>query len=203
MIRVHAKPEPPDFNSRVRQRGLRFLNSCPNPNSSQFKRHNYWAAVLDELHSAYSRLCAYTTRELVKTGSVDHFRPKSKYPQLAYEWDNYRLARQAINTRKGESEDVIDPFIVCEGWFVLDMPSCLIKPGQNVTSQIRKSVNATINVLGLNSDERLVEERCRLLVNLADGFITLQYLEFHYPFIAAEVRRQKVYDSLKEIFSRD
>ena len=203
MIRVHAKPEPPEFNSRVRQRGLRFLNSYPNPNSSQFNRHNYWTAVLDELHAAYSRLCAYTTRELVQTGSVDHFKPKSKYPHLAYEWGNYRLARQAINARKGESEDVIDPFTVCEGWFILDMPSCLIKPGQGIEREIRTAVNATINALGLNRDERLVEERCRLLVYLADGNITLQYLEGHYPFIAAEVRRQKVYNSLKEIFSRD
>ena len=203
MIRVYAKPEYPEFDNQVRQRGQRFLSSCPNPSSNQFRNHNYWKAALDELRVAYDCLCAYTTRELVQTGSVDHFRPKSKYPYLAYEWDNYRLARQAINARKGDSEDVIDPFIVCEGWFILDMPSCLIKPGQGIAKEIRKAVNATINILGLNSDERLVDERCRLLVNLADGNITLQYLEGHCPFIAAEVRRQKVYDSLKEIFSRD
>ena len=203
MIRVQAKPEYPEFDNKVRQRGRKFLNSHPNPNSDQFRKHNYWTAALNELHAAYDRLCAYTTRELVQTGSVDHFRPKSKYPHLAYEWDNYRLARQAINARKGDSEDVIDPFKVCEGWFMLDMPSCLIKPGQGIAKKIRVAVNSTINVLGLNSDERLVEERCRLLVNLADGEITLNYLDNHYPFLSAEVRRQKVYDSLKQIFSRE
>ena len=203
MIRVQAKPEYLRFDNKVRQRGRRFLRVHPNPNSDQFRRHNYWAEALDELHATYDRLCAYTTRELVQTGSVDHFRPKSKYPQLAYEWDNYRLARQAINSRKGESEDVIDPFKVCEGWFMLDMPSCLIKPGQGVARKIRVAVNSTINILGLNRDERLVEERCRLLVNLADGEITLRYLDSHYPFLSAEVRRQKVSDSLKQIFSRE
>ena len=203
MIRVNAKAEYPDFDQQVRQKGLKFLKAHPHPNANQYRKHNYWTAALDELHVAYDRLCAYTTRELVQTGSVDHFRPKSKYPYLAYEWDNYRLARQSINSRKGESEDVIDPFKVCKGWFTLDMPSCLIKPGKGIGKKVRAAVNSTINVLGLNSDERLVEERCRLLVNLADGNITLNYLESHYPFLSSEVRRQGVHGSLKQIFSRN
>lgn len=202
MIRVQAKPEYLGFDKEVRKRGHRFLNTCPNPSSSMFKKHNYWNRSLNELHAAYNRLCAYTTRELVQEGSVDHFKPKSKYPYLAYEWDNYRLARQSINTRKGESEDIVDPFVVCDGWFTLDMPSCLVKPGQNVTKEIRKAVNATINVLQLNNDERLVDERCRLLIFLAEGHITLNYLDSHFPFISVEVRRQRVQNSLKKIFSR-
>ena len=64
------------------------------------------------------------------TGTIDHFRPKSKYPKLAFVWSNYRLAGQAINMRKGDSEDVVDPFTVCP---MVDSPSiCLgdgIKPG--------------------------------------------------------------------------
>ena len=137
-----------------------------------------------------------------RDGRRDHFKPKSKFPYLAYEWENYRLARQAINSRKGESEEVVDPFDVCDGWFTLELPSCLIKPGQGIAKEVRLAVNATINVLGLNRDERLVEERCHLLVNLADGNITLGYLERHYPFLSTEVRRQDVYDSLSQIFSR-
>ena len=202
MIRVYAKPEYLGFDKQVRQKGQKFLNSHPNPSSKQFSRHNYWKTALPQLHAAYGRLCAYTTRELVQSGSVDHFKPKSKYPYLAYEWDNYRLARKEINARKGESESVIDPFKVCAGWFALDMPSCLIKPGQGIAKKIRDAVNSTIYVLRLNSDDRLVEERCRLLISLADGDITLTYLDSHYPFISAEVRRQHVYRSLKQIFSR-
>ena len=202
MIRVCAQPEYPDFDSQVRQRGQRFLATNPSPNSREFSRHNYWNAALDQLYSAYGSLCAYTTRQLISTGSVDHFRPKSKYPYLAYEWDNYRLARQTINARKANSENVVNPFAVEDGWFVLDLPSCLIKPGASVSREVRLAVNATINVLGLNRDERLVQERCELLVCLADGDITLRYLERHYPFLAVEVHRQRVYDSLKEIFSR-
>ena len=202
MIPVQAKAEYPEFDRQVRQRGHNFLRRSPNPNSAEFRKHSYWSAALENLFVAYDRMCAYTTRELVKTGSVDHFRPKSKYPYLAYEWDNYRLARQAINTRKGDSEEVVDPFEVREGWFTLELPSCLIKPGTGLAKDTRKAVNATINVLGLNQDEKLVEERCRLLVSLADGHITLEYLDRHYPFLSLEVNRQGAYASLKEIFSR-
>ena len=201
MIRVHAKPEYPDFDKQVRQKGQKFLNSNPNPNSRQFSRHNYWKTALPQLRAAYDRLCAYTTRELVDSGSIDHFKPKSKYPHLAYEWENYRLARQTINERKGNSEDVIDPFKVREGWLTLDMPSCLIKPGKGVSHRLRDTVNSTIDILGLNRDERLVEERFHLLFNLAKGNITLAYLDIHYPFLSAEVRRQQLSDSLKQIFS--
>lgn len=201
-MRVQAKPEYSNFDKQVRQRGQRFLNSCPRPTRKQFKGHNYWAGALDDLRAAYNRLCAYTTRELVYTGSVDHFRPKSKYPHLAYEWDNYRFARQTINSRKGESEDVIDPFNVRDGWFTLDMPSCLIKPGHNIAKNIQDAVKATIDVLGLNSDDRLVDERCGLLVSLADGEITLEYLDRHCPFLSAEVRRQQAHGSLRQIFAR-
>lgn len=202
MIRVHARPEYPGFDREVRQKGLQFLKSCPTPNSNDFRKHNYWTTAVRELYAAYDHLCAYTTRELVHTGSVDHYKPKSKYPELAYEWSNYRLARQIVNNRKGETEDVIDPFVVGDGWFILDLPSCLIKPGNGISREIRKAVNATINILGLNRDDRLVEERCKLLVELADGEITLGYLERHYPFLSTEVRRQQVYESLKKIFAR-
>ena len=203
MIRVTEKPEYAEFDAQVRQRGVRYLQRNPSPTSKQFGKHNYWTKSLNQLRGAYDRLCAYTTRELVDTGSVDHFVPKTKYPGLAYEWSNFRLTRQIINRRKGNSEDVIDPFDVCEEWFVLDIPSCLIRPGKGIARETRVAVNNTINILGLNRDERLVEERCRLLLDLADGDITLNFLDRHYPFLSAEVRRQQAFGSLRQLFAMD
>ncbi len=194
------QPEYPDFDREVRQRGNVFLKSCPNPNSKQFSRHNYWNKALKQLHAAYDGLCAYTSRELIG-GTVDHFKPKSKFPNLAYEWENYRLARQKINQRKGNTENVADPFKIRNGWFILDLPSCLIKPGNNVSAGVRKKVKETINILQLNHDDRLVDERRDLLVALADELITLEFLDKHYPFLSKEIRRQGVASSLKRIFS--
>lgn len=178
------------------------MKQNPNPTSAEFRRHNYWKEALENLREVYDSACAYTTMKLVAKGSVDHFRPKSKYPQLAYEWSNYRLARQTINTRKGDTDEVLDPFTIQKGWFTLDLPSYLIKPGQELSRNMRVAVNVTINILGLNNNDNLVQERCRWLVDLADERITLDFLDRQYKFLALEVTRQGVQTSLHEIFSR-
>lgn len=203
MIRVDAQAEYTAFDTNVRKKGEKFLSRCPKPNARQFAKHSYWRTATEDLYVAYKGLCAYTSRHLVHTGSLDHFRPKSKYPWLAYEWTNYWLCRQILNTRKGDSEAVMDPFLVQNGWFALDMPSCLIRPGTDVSNGVRIAVKKTINTLKLNDDDRLVSERCQLLVSLADGEITLDYVQRFYPFVAFEVKRQRVYTRLKRIFARE
>lgn len=202
MIPVIRQPEYPEFDARVRQPGLMFLKGNRNPSDKDFKKHNYWSKAAKNLHKAYMGCCAYTTLRLLDAGSVDHFLPKTKYPYLAYEWDNYRLARQKINVRKGNTEEIVDPFTVHIGWFVLDLPSCLIRPGDGLGQELRKKVNSTINILQLNADDRLVQERCDFLVNLADGDITMNFLAQRYPFLSIEVERQGVENSLKVIFAR-
>ncbi len=144
--------------------------------------------------------CAYTSMYMAETGSVDHFRPKSKYPWLAYEWTNYRLSRSKINLRKGDAEDLVDPFGVKTGWFELDLPSCLVRAGRGVSGELRRTVISTIDILQLNADDRMVQERCDLLVHLARGDITLGFLEKRYPFLAVEVKRQGVVAGLSAIF---
>lgn len=202
MISVIPKPEPQDFDARVRKPGVKFLKGNPHPSDKDFKKHNYWSKAAKCLHKAYLGYCAYTTLRLLETGSVDHFLPKTRYPYLAYEWDNYRLARQKINARKGNTEEIVDPFTVQIGWFILDLPSCLIRPGNELKQELRKKINSTINILQLNDDDRLVQERCDFLVNLADGDITMNFLDQRYPFLSTEVKRQGVENRLKVIFAR-
>lgn len=200
MIRVHPKPEYAAFNADVRVPGRQFLQSNPNPSSRDFSKHNYWRYAKGELHRSYLR-CAYTSRRVWGTDvSVDHFLPKSKHRWLAYEWDNYRLARPKLNNNKGDSEQVVDPFHVRNGWFILECPSCLIRPGRNLTRNTRHDVVSTIRVLKLNSPE-LVAERCRWLADLALGVIPFDYLEKEYPFLASEVNRQGIEGQLKTLLA--
>ena len=139
---------------------------------------------------------------LMGDGSVDHYQPKSKYPYLAYEWKNYRYTSPKINSRKGDTEDVMDPFVVETGWFVLGLPDCLVRPGEALDDKLRERIEATIEVLELNDDDRLVQERCNLLVELADGDVTMAFLDRRYPFLSMEVRRQGVEGKLSGIFLR-
>src|ERR1700689_4415537 len=131
MIRVNQAPEPGNFDDRVRQRGLRYLgNPARRPTVKQWSSHSYWREVGNELHNAYAGICAYSCHWIpYDTGAdtVEHFRPKDTYPTEAYEWSNYRLVCATLNGRKGTFEDVLDPFVIQNGWFVIDFPSMLIQ----------------------------------------------------------------------------
>lgn len=198
LIRVQEKHEYADFDAQVRRPGLAFLATCSNPSSQQFGKHAYWNRARAELHAAYDKVCAYTCIYLVDPGSVDHFMPKSIYPELAYEWNNYRLARGRFNTSKGNTVEVMDPFAIQNGWFVLDIPSCLVKASEDLAPVVRKRVNATINILRLNDDDYYVQERCDILVEYAKGLISKDFLKRRYPFLAMELERQALEEQLAE-----
>ena len=177
------------------------MKRTPHPTSSDFRKHNYWKRAMKNLQAAYSDACAYTTRRLMGDGTIDHFLPKTKCPHLAYDWENYRLARQKVNQCKGNTTEVVDPFKIKIGWFVLNVPSCLVQPGKELNVVLRKRINSTINVLQLNADS-LVQERCDFLVDLADGHVTMEFLDRFYPFLSSEVKRQDIEGDLRVIFSR-
>ena len=196
MIRVIPKPEYAAFHADVRVPGMRFLRTNPNPTNRHFRNR-----AKSELCRAY-RCCVYTSRRVRGDSvSVDHFLSKAKYPQLAYEWDNHRLARPKLNRNKADSEEVVDPFQVQSGWFVLDCPSCLVLQGENLDGSTRHAVSSTIRVLKLNSDNLAAERCCRWLVDLANNLISFGYLKREYPFLASEVERQGLRAHLKTLFA--
>lgn len=190
MIRVALAPEYPNFDAEVRVPGAAFLAECPNPTSEQFKRKNFWNRAAKELHAAYSGICAYTAMYLPEQGSVDHFRPKSTFPLLAYEWANFRLASGRVNNSKGNQAEIIDPFEVENDWFYLDIPACLLRPNPTLDKSTRNRISGTINSLRLNQDDNYVQERCNILIEFARGDISENFLSRRYPFLSKEVARQ-------------
>ena len=200
LIPVAAQPEYPHFDRRVRQPGLAYLHTNPNPTSREFNRRNYWNRARDELHAAYSGICAYTSMYLPDRGTVDHFHPKAICPNLAYEWSNFRLAGSRVNNSKGNSTEVLDPFQVGHDWFQLDVPSCLIVANRHLTVEIKQKVTRTIDLLRLNADDSYVQERCNILAAFAKRQIQFEFLEERYPFLAREVMRMNVVDQLLEKF---
>lgn len=201
MIHVDPRPEYPEFDQQVRQPGRLFLARVSSPNSAQFSRNNFWTRASRELHSAYSGICAYTCMYLVKPESIDHFIPKAIRPDLAYEWSNFRLAAARINVRKGNNTNLLDPFLVQNGWFTLEFPSCLVKPAEGIPPALRAQINTTITGLGLNQDEDYVQERCSIVLMYADGDISFEFLKRRYPFIAAELERQDLRENVATLFA--
>lgn len=198
MIHVNIQPEPTDFDERVRQPGNDFLATCPQPNSKQWSKHNYWNRISSDLYRAYGGICAYSGQWFSKTTSqvsVDHFYPKSMHQEKAYEWDNYRLTTQIMNGYKGD-KIVMDPFEIKDGDLTIDFPSCLVKPRADMSPAEKSKASSTIQILHLNEEEQ-ASQRCSIVLEYICGDISKQYLESKYPFIAKELSRQNLFDRIK------
>jgi hypothetical protein len=198
MIHVDQKPEPADFDEEVREPGLAFLKSRSGSGKVDWKGREYWRLAIPHLRKAYSSICAYTCHWIsVDTGSqtVEHFLPKSKHSDLAYDWANYRLVCSRMNGRKGDHEDVLDPFLVRDGMFQLIFPAMLVRPCEDLSSDEKEAVEKTIARLKLNDDETSVRARLRYVLLYCSGDITLRFLGQHAPFIAKELARQGLEDT--------
>ncbi len=127
---------------------------------------------------------------------MDHFEPKSIDPEMAYEWKNFRLAQKRINSNKGDSKEVLDPFHIQEGWFILDFDSFYVKPNFGLRTEVERNVLNTIEILKLNSDT-FVHLRKTVLSEYSTGDFTMNFLERRYPFLALELKRQGLVESFK------
>ena len=199
MIPVDPAVEPADFNVRVRQPGAAFLHTTPHPNTHAWRSHEYWRRATPDLLAAYNYTCSYSgswTKANVpgastpQDSSVDHFIPKTMTPALAYEWDNFRLSRTRLNNRKGNHNDVLDPFTLPNRWFTLDFRSFLILPNHALSNSDKSKVRNTVDRLRLNTDNDYVQERVAVVREYCLGNYDLDMLDDFWPFIAREMRAQ-------------
>lgn len=174
MMRVAPAPEPPDFDHKVRQPGLRALRELigdPNapkrtgpkrkPVASRFEdipvgaleKAAFWTEALGDLRRSYKNLCAYLGMKIhwgTGAATVDHFLPKSKHQRLAYEWSNFRLSCATVNLFKDQEENILDSFEIVDGDFVLDVANFEVGAAEHLSEDQRERVQETIKVLKLN-----------------------------------------------------
>jgi hypothetical protein len=199
MIHVEPQPEPDKFDKLVRQPGRKFLSQCPKPKGNQWRP--FWKKIAPDLQSAYGSICSYSCHFIqYDTGwrTVEHFKPKDDYPSDAYEWSNYRLVCGVLNGRKGK-RIVLDPFEIGDGWFVMDFPSLLVKPAQNLDEARKRAVSSSCEILGLNDEGSCMNSRQQYVKDYCKGEITFDYLRRNAPFIAAELQRQNLVEEIRNI----
>lgn len=209
MIRVTPAPEPATFDEAVRQPGLRAIaervgERPPRKKGRRFSKvadsrdkipsdcfPTYWTLALDDLMMAYGRICAYSCfriHPVTGSRSVDHMAPKSRAWDQVYEWSNYRLASTLLNARKQDFSDVLDPFLIGDDWFELELVGFQVNPAGQLGAEIRAQVLATIDRLGLN-DFEFRSSRERDAQCYWDG-IPFHILLEESPFMARELKRQ-------------
>lgn len=172
MMRVERRPPPDpavfDFDKQVAEPGRRALLELrgdpgaprrPGPRRKPTQKivfvrgMEYWTRALPALAEVYAHTCAYACVRLdaaLDGGTVDHWRPKSRHPDLAYHWDNFRYASRTMNARKGEDETLCDPFTVCDEHVVLDLVTFALAPAPGLDDATRQRVRHHLEVLQLN-----------------------------------------------------
>jgi hypothetical protein len=117
-----------------------------------------WRSALGDLSRVYGGVCAYfgmIIHPSTAVRTVDHFLPKSTNQGLAYEWGNFRLACLPANRLKGDYRDVIDPFIVQDEWFAVNLLSGKIRVAPAAPHALVPLLKTTIDRLKLNDPNRL------------------------------------------------
>ncbi|RKH94097.1 hypothetical protein [Corallococcus sp. AB038B] len=222
MIRVEKQPEPRppgfDFDNRVRQPGLSALAELTGQAATisrpgrpirqrasrvedlthdDLRDYPYWTRALDAMHDAYQGICAYSCFyiEPLCGLTVDHFVALSRTgaPQ-AYEWDNYRLACSLMNAAKNQFPDVLDPFVIQDDWFTLNLATFQVEAAEGLEAPLKQLVDATITRLGLASRDVSNTHRTWFETYWKPAVptqpIPLWFLERRAPFLVREMRRQ-------------
>ncbi len=204
MIKLVCQPEPSNFDKNVRQKAIHYFSIHSYPKTAiGWKGKDYWTLALNDLYEAYGGICCYCAEWIShSTGSptVDHFIPKSIAPDLAYEWSNFRLASLKYNRAKSNYTDILDPFEIEPGWFVLHFPSLQVLANRQLPTEVQQKIEITIEKLGLR-DEVSIKSRYRWLKKYNEYNNPFQFLKDNAPFIAYEIGRQGILNDLPKIMS--
>ena len=139
-----------------------------------------WRDFLDELRTRFNDICGYC-EEAAALGGVDHFRPKSKFPEFVYAWSNWVFACSTCNLTKNDRwplDGYVDPCECSmqerpERFFEFTRTGMIIsKPG--LTPEQSARAWQTIRDLDLNSSGHVANrlrriESVRMLLALFDG----------------------------------
>ncbi|PWJ59153.1 MULTISPECIES: hypothetical protein [unclassified Fibrobacter] len=198
MIPVTPKPEPSDFDEKVRQPGKKWLAKPQNANANPSSYENYWKECIPDLEREYDQICAYLGIFLERgkgSVSVDHFIPKSDPvmgKNLTYEWSNYRLCCRQVNSKKNEKILHLDPFTMQPNSFFINFSDgCIFANPQNKIDDEDYFNNCedAIIKLKLNDKEfccmRKTHYEDYILYNLPDA-----YMQKYSPFVWQEICRQ-------------
>lgn len=196
MVPISLAPEPARFDAEVRQPGRNWLMAqgvrLNGPKPPSLELRTFWRKCIPDLRTAYSEICCYVCvwiPPLVGSATVDHLIAKSSDLSVAYEWDNYRLACGAMNSRKGNFDDILDPMELRRPPFVLEFVGMELSVDPSLSPTAASGAELTLSRLKLN-DAECIRLRAMYWDDFISGEITRSYLQKKSPFVYYEACRQ-------------
>lgn len=124
-----------------------------------------WRDFHDDLGGVFFGLCAYCEESC--RGEIEHFRPKSRFPQLVYDWSNWVFACHDCNHAKSERWPprwYVDPCArsrsaLPEQFFTFDSLTGEVIPRESLSPVRRKKAMQMIDDLRLNDLHHLRKRR--------------------------------------------
>lgn len=160
MHTVDRGPEPSGLGSVRRRYTPRWVRHYRDGHGTK-PSDSKWRDFHTNVSGAFFSLCGYC--EETCKGEVDHFRPKSKFPELVYKWNNWILACHVCNQKKSDhwpTVGYVDPCatsrVACaESYFAFDTKTGEILPKSKLASARGRKAHQMIEDLGLNAYHHL------------------------------------------------
>lgn len=167
MIKIERPQQPDWLKLNYKKWGIRFRNKLANPN---LKNDFIWAThqkakvnkiLLPILRNSTNRHCAFCD-DAIKKGTIEHFRPSSRFPKLSYVWHNLFPCCSDCQEKRNEfSKDLLKPDkqdYKFNKYFLYNSISGKIDVNPGGTENDRKRAEETIRIYKLNRPE-LIEAR--------------------------------------------
>lgn len=145
-------------------------SKIPEVEKSSLLSHYRHKDIQDALFASSHQKCAFCECEPGESGhiEVEHFEPKSLYPALAFEWDNFLPACRKCNEAKLDFDTYVNPIInpaVEDPEQLLTYDYLRIKP--RAGSGEESKAQLTIDVCNLNCG-RLYKARSALMRSITE-----------------------------------
>ena len=162
-----------------------------------------WKCFRSDLRAAFSGLCGYC-EELCHM-EIDHFRPKSRFPELVYAWSNWIVSCHRCNQLKGDkwpAGGYVNPCAKSkparpENFFTFDTTTGEIIPKSGLTPSRYDKAQIMIENLGLNEGFHL-EKRLQWLWVISE--ILRTNLDIQDSTLSKLVARDTELSSLARVF---
>ncbi len=167
MMKLERSPAPEFLQQNYKAWGHEFVEQRKQNSSHRFSWKSYEGKKVDKLLKpilvAMSKNhCSFCDSYPLGTASrqtIEHFRPKSQYPHLAYVWHNLFLCCDVCQSAKNERFDrkllkPDKPEYYFEKYFVLNYKTGEIEANPSASESDQNRAKITIEMYGLNKTER-------------------------------------------------